>query len=50
MLKDIKQKDLKISELIGIVGEKARIGEYKKMRILHLKRELFDKLLHLYYF
>lgn len=30
LLKDIEQKDLKISELIGIVGEKARIGEYKK--------------------
>lgn len=30
LLSDISQKDEEISKLIGIVGEKARIGEYKK--------------------
>lgn len=30
LLKKIHKKDEKISNLIGIVGEKARIGEYKK--------------------
>lgn len=30
LLKDLNLKDQKISKLIGIVGEKARIGEYKK--------------------
>lgn len=30
LLKAVEQKDKKISELISIVGEKARIGEYKK--------------------
>lgn len=30
LLNDIEQKDTKISQLIGIVGEKTRIGEYKK--------------------
>lgn len=30
LLKNIDAKDKKISKLIGIVGDKARIGEYKK--------------------
>ena len=31
----LEEKDKKISTLIGIVGEKTRIGEYKKMLISH---------------
>lgn len=30
LLEEIKQKDEKISELIGMVGEKSKIGEYKE--------------------
>lgn len=48
LLKELNQKDDKISELIGIVGGKARIGEYKnnadssrKERILWQKITVF---------